>query len=124
MKILNWILAAMFLLFAIFQYNDPDPIQWAALYLLTMTVCILAALNKSNKYLIAIGLVISVIWAISLSPDFFAWVKEGMPTVTGTMKAENPHIELVREFGGLFIAAITFGWQAWQMRVAGINAMR
>lgn len=123
MKILNLVLAAMFLLFAAFQYNDPDPIQWAALYLLSMAVCILAAINQPNKYLIYIGLIISTLWAINLSSDFFAWVKEGMPTVTGTMKAENPHIELVREFGGLFLTAINFGWQAWQIRAAKIHNM-
>ncbi len=32
MKILYWILAALFLLFAAVQYNDPDPIPWMLLY--------------------------------------------------------------------------------------------
>jgi Transmembrane family 220, helix len=116
MKTINWALAVMFLLFAAVQYNDPDPIQWAALYLQAMTVCILAALGKNNIYLIYIGLVISLLWAASISPDFFTWLKEGTPTIAGTMKAENPHVELVREFLGLLIAGVTFGWQAWEMR--------
>jgi hypothetical protein len=31
-------------------------------------------------------------------------MRMGMPTIVGSMKAEEPHIELVREFGGLLLA--------------------
>ena len=36
--------------------------------------------------------------------DFLVdWVKKGMPSITGSMKAESPHVEYLREFLGLFI---------------------
>lgn len=43
MKILNLLLAAMFIVFAFLQVNDPDPALWILIYGLLACSCVLAA---------------------------------------------------------------------------------
>lgn len=116
MKVLNLILAALFILFAVVQYNDPDPWGWAALYLYVAAACGMAAFGKSNKIMLLIGLGVSAIWMLTLVPDFIHWVQMGMPTIVAHMKAEAPHIELTREFLGLVVCMTALGWQLYRLR--------
>jgi hypothetical protein len=111
MKIVNLILALLFILFAAVQYNDPDPWGWAALYLYVALVCGLAAFGRAKSYLAIVGLAICGIWMLTLLPDFIHWIQMGAPTIVATMKAEAPHIELTREFLGLLVCVVVFGWQ-------------
>lgn len=104
MKITNIILSILFFLFAIVQYNDPDPWAWIGLYSFVGFVFAFAAFGKYNRWLTLAGLLICLIWMFTLVPDFINWINMGMPTITGSMKAEAPHIELTREFLGLLVA--------------------
>ena len=111
MKIFNIILSLLFVLFAYFQYNDPDPWSWIAIYLAVAVICGFAAFGKYFRWGILLLLTaLTIYWAILL-PDFISWIGEGMPTITGSMKAESPHIELVREFLGLLILIGTLIFQ-------------
>jgi hypothetical protein len=40
---------------------------------------------------------------ISYIPDIIDWINGGMDNIAGSMKAEEPHIELAREFFGIVI---------------------
>lgn len=116
MKILNIVFALLFTLFAYFQYNDPDPWLWIAIYLFVAIICAFAAFGKYNRWIILTGLGgLIIYWAILL-PSFIGWVGDGMPTITGSMKAESKYIELVREFLGLFILIGVMFFQFWQER--------
>lgn len=116
MKVANILLALLFLLFAYFQYNDPDPWLWIGIYLLVAGICGFAAFGRYNHWLTLATLIgLSIYWLILL-PDFISWFSEGMPTITGSMKAESPHIELVREFLGLLILMGAVGWNVWRNR--------
>ncbi len=116
MKALNIILSLLFILFAYFQYNDPDPWLWIMIYLGVALICGFAAFGKPNPWLILIGLLGLLIYWLLLLPDFISWLGEGMPTITGSMKAESPHIELVREFLGLLILIGVLTWQYFRIR--------
>lgn len=116
MKIFNLILAVLFLLFAFVQLNDPDPWLWFALYAFVALVSALAAFNIYRKWAIVGGMVVVVVWMATLLPDFIAWIQLGMPTITGQMKATEPHIELTREFLGLFIAGTALVWHFFRSR--------
>jgi hypothetical protein len=109
MKIVNLLLAALFLVFAWVQINDPDPWLWVALYVFMAGVFAFAAFGKKNKYVLLAGIAVCVIWTALLLPEFINWINMGMPTITGSMKAEEPHIEYTREFLGLFICIIALG---------------
>lgn len=110
MKIANIILAILFAVFAAFQINDIDPWLWIGLYGFVSVLYIFAVRQRFNIPIIAIGILVTAIGVGLLTPDFIDWVQQGMPTITESMKAEEQHIELTREFLGLIIllAALIF----------------
>lgn len=116
MKILQLVLALLFFLFALVQYNDPDPVGWILIYGFVAGVCAFAAFGRWNRIVILAGMGITLVWVLSLVPAFLAWVRMGMPTITGSMKAEAPHIELMREFSGLFLCLVVLIFQYIQAR--------
>lgn len=116
MKALNLLLALLFITFAAVQYNDPDPWGWAALYLYLAAACGMAAFGKSNRWMLLLGLAVSGIWMLTLLPSFIHWISMGMPNIIETMKAKQPHIELTREFLGLLLCTLVFGWQLLRLR--------
>lgn len=116
MKTLNLILAALFILFAYFQMNDPDPYLWMLLYFYVSAMCVFAAYQRSNKYALWLGIIGCVIWMGLLLPEFINWLNMGMPNIAGQMKAEEPHIEFTREFLGLLICGGVMGWQLWKLK--------
>ena len=121
MSILYWFLAIIFLLFAVVQYNDPDPIQWMLLYGGVAVHFVLAALGRLYRPAVRLWLLAALIWSAFLAPDFVNWVRMGMPSIVRTMKAETPWVELTREFLGLLIAATACGWLLWRTRPLGEN---
>lgn len=104
------IIAILFVLFAIVQLNDPDPWLWVLMYALTAAVYVWSIFTTVPKWLLYGGLGVVIFWMLSLLPDFVSWVQMGMPTITGSMKAEAPHIELTREFLGLLICGLAWWW--------------
>ncbi|MEO1261279.1 MAG: transmembrane 220 family protein [Bacteroidota bacterium] len=111
MKVTNLILAVVFLLFAYFQVNDPDPYLWMLLYFFLAAVCLFSAYGRRNKYIIWMGIAGCTIWIFLLLPEFINWINMGMPNIAGQMKAEEPHIEFTREFLGLGICLAVLFWQ-------------
>jgi len=111
MKIIQFILAALFFLFAYFQFNDPDPIIWVSLYILVGILSLAGGLGFYNKYAIIGTMVISVIGGIITFPGVVDYMtnQEGYTILEG-MSNDRPYIELTREFGGLLITlgALTF----------------
>ena len=110
MKITNWILSVLFLVFAVVQLNDPDPLKWTILYGGVAVISAMAALGKYNRYLLLAALSVCLIWLITLIPDIADWVKRGMPSIVGSMKAETPYVELAREFFGVVVCGLALGW--------------
>ncbi|MBK8191769.1 MAG: transmembrane 220 family protein [Lewinellaceae bacterium] len=105
MKIVNWVMALVFVLFAAVQYNDPDPIQWIVLYGGVAVHFAMAAMGRMYRPAVWIWLAAAVIWAATLFPAFLDWINMGEPSIVESMKAEKPWVELTREFLGLVIAA-------------------
>ena len=105
-KILLGCLGAIFLLFAYFQWNDPDSFKWIIYYLIIGVLAFTSLLQVNKPVYIYAMLILSAIWMISLLPNAITWVKDGMPTIVESMKASSPYIELVREFLGLLISIL------------------
>ena len=101
------ILIAMFIIFAILQYNDPDPFGWILVYL---GVAAHIKFIDEKWYLPQIRWVLIAVLVYLLYtyvPDIQQWVKDGMPTIVTDMKADTPYVELVREGLGLVICLLT-----------------
>lgn len=103
MRYLAILFALLFALSAALQLNDPDPVLWFLAYAAVAGLWAMAAWGRYFKPFTMLLLLALTVWMMTLVPDFVAWVRMGMPTIVGSMKAEEPHIELVREFGGLFL---------------------
>ena len=105
-RVTNRIMAVLFVICAIIQYNDPDPLGWTALYGAAGFAC-LAAGRARHFWPLAAGVGLAALaWAVWLSP-ILANLK--VRDLARTMHAETPSIELSREFLGL---VIVLGWMA------------
>jgi hypothetical protein len=111
---LRLIIGMVFLLFALVQLNDPDPWGWVALYGGVGILLMVSAWRSVPRWLAGLGLAVVVIWLAALLPEFINWLRMGMPTITGSMKAEAPHIEYTREFLGLALCGAALAWLAWK----------
>lgn len=103
-KHLGLIFAILFFLFAALQYNDPDPWIWIVIYGVVAMASFFQWIGKiSDKVLLLLSVGFFAA-TLSYAPEIVRWAEKGFPNIAGEMKAEDPHIELVRETLGLAIA--------------------
>ena len=104
MKYLSLVLVFVFVLFAAWQLNDPDPILWIPIYGLAAYVCFRAYQGKANPELLVIATVMCLAGGINSWLQMTAW--EGV--VTESLAMKSPNQELAREALGLGICALTY----------------
>jgi hypothetical protein len=105
MRIVNFVLAVMFLLFAFVQINDPDPILWILIYGIMAVTCVLAAFNfYFRKVLIALT-VLYVAYSTIYIGGVMEWLgsEDKSALFDEIAKMQYPYIEETREFLGLII---------------------
>ena len=108
MRIVNFILAIMFLLFAFVQINDPDPVIWILIYGAMAVLCIMAIFEfYPTKFTIGL-LVLYVLYSIVYIPGVLEWLRQENKTMLfdDVAKMQYPYIEEAREFLGLLICII------------------
>lgn len=108
MKIVNLLLAVLFVVFAFLQINDPDPAIWILIYGAMAVMCVLAAFGYYyTKVLIAI-LVVFVAYSAMYWQSILRWLKADNKAMLfdDVAKMENLYIEESREFLGLFICIV------------------
>lgn len=116
MKITNGILGVLFFIFAALQLNDPDPWLWIGIYGLVAVLCGMTAVGYYAPKVI-LGAILFTIFGIGwYLPDFINWLQTGMTSITTSMKAETPHVELIRESLGLVLVLVTLIWLYWSGR--------
>lgn len=107
MRIFNLVFCILFILFAVLQYNDPDPYIWIPIYLYAAVLCWLAFKDKffPRAYLLGVGIYLLYAGYLFFTKDgVIDWYKDhDAENLVQTMKAEKPWIEDTREFGGLLI---------------------
>ncbi len=106
MRILNAILAFVFILFAYWQFNDPDALTWVILYSAVAGISLVAAFREVDTRVIIFFLMLFFIYAASYSLYLIEWVQLGMPSIAEEMKANTPYIERTREFFGLLLCLL------------------
>jgi hypothetical protein len=105
MKVVNIILAVMFLLFAFVQINDPDPVLWILIYGSMAVICVLAAFKIYSRIACIILLVGFTAYCFILYPGFQEWMRQEDRSVLfdDIAKMDHLYIEESREFLGLII---------------------
>jgi hypothetical protein len=111
MKFFNIFFCIVFILFAIVQYNDPDPYLWVPIYLYPALLCFLKFIHKPiSSIAYWAGFLVFGAYAIYKMFDtdgIIDWIQfHNASNIASTMKAEKPWIEESREFFGLLIILI------------------
>lgn len=125
--VFHWFVLILFIVFALLQVNDTGSTPWILGY---GWVSIVAAMKlfkkirpseKKVRFISLCSIIIYLVWAVIWFPEILIWFDLGMPSVTGSMTAETPYIEYVREFMGLLICA---GSMAYLYFTAGLSYLR
>src|SRR5688572_33447590 len=95
MRIVNFILAVLFLLFAFVQINDPDPVIWILIYGAMAVLSIMAIFEYyPKKFLIGL-LVLFVIYGFVYIPGVTEWLRQDNKALLfdDLAKMQHPYIE-------------------------------
>ena len=110
MKQFNLIFAILFTLFAILQWNDPDPYLWIPIYGFACIVCLMNYKNKYDLFTHIAGIIFCLGFGMKLlfiRDGVMDWMnRHDSENLVQSMKATKPWIENTREFGGLLIILI------------------
>jgi hypothetical protein len=108
MKVLNFILAVMFLFFAFLQVDDPDPLIWIVIYGSMAVLAVLAMFNVYNKNITLVLLVLYVAYSLVFVNGLTEWFskEDKAELFDDVAKMQHPYIEETREFMGLWICII------------------
>ena len=104
-------------LFALIQINDPDPLQWAAVYLVCCGIWIGEYFRIRWWWLNLTAFLTMLVWAVTLSPAMGEWLGSGsVSDLFQGLRADRPYIEEVNEMLGLLVASGPLGLLVWRHR--------
>lgn len=108
MKILNLLLAVVFLLFAFVQVNDPDPVVWILIYGLMAVACVMAAFQRYYPLAHVVLLVVYIAYSFVSVDGVIEWLQSDDKSMLfdDIAKMQYPYIEESREFLGLMICVV------------------
>ena len=105
--VVNIFLAFVFILFAIVQLNDPDPIIWFSIYLLTAVLCAISIFRRIPlNELYSYGLEILFYAAMHIEFAMEWMLSENKSELFGDMQEDKYYLEGTREFLGLLIVIL------------------
>jgi hypothetical protein len=124
MRILNFVLAIMFLLFAFVQINDPDPVIWILIYGAMAVLCIMAIFEFYPKKFIIGIMVIYIGYSLVYIPGTLEWLRNDNKDMLfdDLAKMQFPYIEETREFLGLLICIIVLFFHLYRARRSRISS--
>ena len=108
MRIVNFILAVMFLVFAFVQINDPDPVIWILIYGAMAVLSIMAIFNFYPKKFIIGLMVLYILYSFVYVRGVWEWLQQEDKSLLfdDVAKMQYPYVEQAREFLGLLICII------------------
>lgn len=127
--VLNLALAALFACFAWLQRNDVDPAVhhrpsaldsalWLAFYLLVAVLFVAVCFRPLPRWLLVVAAAACLVEMVRTGPGLYDNLVggEAFAMTRASMSAEDPRVELSREFFGAAIALAGVGALAWQNR--------
>ena len=103
-RIVNTFMALVFLMAVLVQYNDPDPLQWMAIYGAAFAVSLVALLRKRVNPAVPL-LIGAVALAWSLSIIFGGPGGNNYLHMFDAWEMQSVNVEQAREATGLLIVA-------------------
>jgi hypothetical protein len=105
MKVVNFLLALLFLVFAFLQVNDPDPLLWILIYGNMAVLSILAMFKMHFKYWVLLSALFFIVYGSILAGGAWQWWQSPDKSLLfdDLAKMQNIYIEETREFLGLVI---------------------
>lgn len=118
MKVVNFLLAVMFLIFAFVQVNDPDPLIWILIYGAMAVVCVMAMFTYYPFRILVALLVAYLAYSAFYFDGVSEWIRQDNKAdlFDDLAKMEHWYIEEAREFLGLFICIIVLLFYLVQSR--------
>lgn len=129
-QIINLFGALLFLVFAWFQRNDVDPeiyyrpsgmdaALWLLFYLLIAILMVAVIWKKIPLWLLALAALACIIEMVRTGPGLYQnlFGDESFSMTQTSMSAEDPRVELSREFFGAVISLIGVAWVWIQYRL-------
>ena len=117
MRYIALLLGLLFLLFAYWQFNDPDPVWWVTIYLVAAYCSYRAFMGKFNLELLAVLAVLYAAGTLNAWLQMTAW--EGFFSEGSGLAMKSMNQELARESAGLGIclaAVLLFLATGWVHR--------
>jgi len=109
MRIVSYLIAVIFILFALVQYNDPDFFIWIPVYLIPAFIAIAYQRLKIHKAILGALTVLFVMAAVVLfPPSINHWIEA--EETAGSLGMTLPGIEQARESIGLVLCALATGF--------------
>jgi hypothetical protein len=112
MRIVARMFCALFVLAAVLQLNDPDPVLWTLAYLLAAMLSLGAALGRSWMLANVAASILFGVWFLLLAPSLV----EAESAAFRSFKMSEARHEEPREAVGLALAACWCAALAWQSR--------
>ena len=107
LRTISAVMGVVFLVAAIFLYNDPDPIAWMGLYGAAAVTSFMGALDRLPRWLpVGVGIV-AVVWAGRLLPQMAGHMP--LAELVRELEAQTPLIQEGRAALGLVAIAIWMG---------------
>ncbi len=94
----------VYLLSAAVQYNDPDALVWAAIYLAAAAMCALQFRRNPPRWLAPALVAISVVWIGMLLPRIVGQVS--LEEIFASISMRTRAVEEAREIGGLSLVIL------------------
>jgi hypothetical protein len=106
LQLIHLIFASLFLVAAILQYNDPDPLVWGTYYLMATFGAVMYGTRRPIPAVAWICVGASLVFLLQCLTGVFANFQHPDGMAIGSMSAERPEIEETREFGGATVVLI------------------
>jgi hypothetical protein len=127
--VLNFLLAALFAVFAWMQRNDIDPAiydhpsvidaaLWLVFYLAVGVMLVVVGFRHLPRWLLVISATACLVEMVRTGPGLYENLagEKDFTITQESMSAEDPRVELSREFFGAVIALAGIGLIAWENR--------
>ena len=119
----NAVMLLAFVFSVIVQFNDPDPLLWAAIYAVAALVCWLEIRRRTNPWFPAIIAAAALTWAATIAPRVIGKVPFG--AMFAEFEMADIGVEESREMYGLALIAlwmIAVASAAWRRRSSVVRS--